>query len=706
MQEIMGKRLVAGSRTGWVIALVFVLFTAYHSYYSFVLMKTTGSLEGDQLQIGYTLLKQMNPALFARDLLFEDQSLVKLYTPGYMWLIRLIMALTGDYGMALVFLTPVVMLLYLAGMYALAFEVTKSRFIALLISLVSCFTSHTVAAEYWGAINVRLMVPRTLLLAFIPWLFLLAFRWLPGNRPWQLPLLALLAGLVGNLHPNSGLFFVQFLLGLILLQHGLSRKSLVNLALCTLAAAAGASPTLSHVLLQTEKVVTVPFEAYYQIVDSRLYNIFPGSRFSEDFGFRLSSQEQQVFVTLYLAFLCVWGLLFLLSLRRRPGGLSARWLYALLFTMQIPLAGFLTGSWGGALIAAATAYVACRLRQGEPDKWDIWLLGLLVLVGVYSLVVSWILKAIWMAFQAWPLTIWTFEQVRAVRFIYLPLYLYAALFLLLVLKQPTATGNRRQAAGNYLLAAALAYFFSSKGVVWVGLAGILAFSLTYERWRSNPWGERIRDAVTILLVVRALCGLLALPYATLWAVAAAVTYGAIDVVRHYSTLYWRLPAVVSLVATAILCLGPAARIARQIGPTLQNSFNNILPQPPWQCSGQCKNTLELYEWARTHTDLNSLFYVYHLQEDATGLPIHFRYHARRSVTHSWKDIGTSYYTKNHILEIYNNYREFQEAARDTGSLLAVLKKHDVDYVLTPVDKLQLPLPVAFENDSYRVYRYE
>jgi hypothetical protein len=688
-------------RIGWVIAWVFVLFVAYHTYYSFMLMKTTPSLGGDQLVTGYTLLKQMNPALFVRDLFLKDESLIQFYVPGYMMLIRLVMALTGDYGMALVYLTPIVLLLYLTGMYALVFEVTKNPFIALLVALVSSFMAHTVGGEYWGAINVRFIVPRTVSLAFVPWLFLLAFRWLPGVRLWHLPLVAFLGGLAGNLYPVSSLFFIEFLIGLILLQQGITRKSLSTLALCGLAAVVGLSPMLSYLSQHTQMNAIVPFETFYWIVDSRADTVFPGSRFSRDFGFRLDFQEQQFFVALYLASLCIWGLLFLLSLRHRPGGLSARWLYALLFITQLPLIGFLTASWGGALVIAATAYVACRLRQSEPDRWDIWLFGLLVLVGIYALVVSWMLHAIWTTFQAWPLTTLVLGQGRAARFIYLPLYLYAARFLLIIIERSTARWK------GYLLVAALAYFFSSKDLVWVSLAGITVFTSTYEEVRNTPWGKRILDMATVFLAVRAFCGLLALPYATLWTVAAAVTYGAIDILRRYSIVYWRLLAGAALLATVVLCLDPAAKIARHIGPTLQNSFHSILPQPPGECSGQCKDLLELYEWGRTQTNVNSLFYVYHPPGlEATGLALPFRYYTQRSVTHEWKDIGHSLYTKFRTLEIYNNYQEFQRAARDAGSLMEVLKKYNVDYAVTPVDTLHLPLPVAFENGSYRIYRCE
>jgi hypothetical protein len=119
--------------------------------------------------------------------------------------------------------------------------------------------------------------------------------------------------------------------------------------------------------------------------------------------------------------------------------------------------------------------------------------------------------------------------------------------------------------------------------------------------------------------------------------------------------------------------------------------------PP--ASARERDAFALYDWARTETDRDSLFYF-----DSAD----FRFRAERSITHGWKDVGLAYYAGDVAVRFHARYFAFQRGYRDPRKLRRIAAAHDVDYVV--VDKqrhgdLSPDLPVAFANDSFVVYRF-
>jgi hypothetical protein len=77
------------------------------------------------------------------------------------------------------------------------------------------------------------------------------------------------------------------------------------------------------------------------------------------------------------------------------------------------------------------------------------------------------------------------------------------------------------------------------------------------------------------------------------------------------------------------------------------------------------------------------------------------------VTHCWKDLGTAYYTKVRLVEFYDRYQELQGAYEDPVRLLAYAREEQADYIVVASSRrIQLGLPVAFENAEYVVYQLE
>lgn len=108
-----------------------------------------------------------------------------------------------------------------------------------------------------------------------------------------------------------------------------------------------------------------------------------------------------------------------------------------------------------------------------------------------------------------------------------------------------------------------------------------------------------------------------------------------------------------------------------------------------------KDDHELYSWAKTTTPLDSLFY-----HDSLA----FRFHAQRSITHCWKDLGIAYYSRSRLHEFQQKFNEFQAAYATPESLIGKMQEAKADYVVLSVKhKYELPLPLRFRNSSYVVY---
>jgi hypothetical protein len=109
-----------------------------------------------------------------------------------------------------------------------------------------------------------------------------------------------------------------------------------------------------------------------------------------------------------------------------------------------------------------------------------------------------------------------------------------------------------------------------------------------------------------------------------------------------------------------------------------------------------RNEFELYEWARTHTSVDSLFYYDSLA---------FRFWAQRSLTHCSKDLGLAYYRRERLIEFYDRYERLQGAYAIPDQLLSYAQEYEADYIVTTrAQEIDLDLPIAFENSAYVVYQ--
>jgi hypothetical protein len=213
--------------------------------------------------------------------------------------------------------------------------------------------------------------------------------------------------------------------------------------------------------------------------------------------------------------------------------------------------------------------------------------------------------------------------------------------------------------------------------------------------------------VTIATAVAALCSLLDVPYAPLWSLLAAAIYSIGKLMGRLPTLYWRAAAGSALTAAVILALW---RVGPSSGAALRSSVDRLSLRDVWAVPPQQRDSLELYNWARTQTGIDSLFFVY-TEQDRDRAPLAFRYQAQRSITCSYKEISQASYTKYRMIELFDCYFDFRGALveHDYGQLMALLAKYGVDYAVLPVAETQVgalapPLEVVFENGTYRVFK--
>lgn len=673
---------------------VFVVFIAYYTYMgSFQLT----DLSGDQVHIGVMVLKQSRPELFARDYAFKDMSLFRFYTPSWRWLTKQIMSVTGDYAISLLVLMPVVMLVYLIGMFVLAYFMTGNILASILVALVSSRLWRGFPADAWGT-DLTLITPRALFCMLAPWLFVLMFHWLEDSHRWKLPLLAFLGGLGANLHPVSGMIFTQLLLSMILLTQGINRKALTNLLLSALAAVAGAMPvSLNFVRHTGEGLGTIPFEVFRRVMEP-FHTVFP-FRPAMFFGYPLNAHGQEVMVWVYLGGMLLWGGGYLLYRRGRVQALSPKVLYGILFVLQAPVAYLLTGFKATALVVVTVFYWAYRILRSEPDRLDRWLLYLMGLIYCYCFVASYVLGYIWKHFELWSLTSLMAEQPRSARFIYLPLFLYAARFMQIAV--------RLGWKGYFLIVAAacLTAGASPQDLFWSVGVGLLVLGWPETKvLRDHQWAESILETAALGVTLKTVLALAGVEGSGWLALYAAVAYGVPALGIRYPARRWHLLIGTSSLVLACVAFGgtgvyrfPILSPVRSLALTPSRLWTQISPNHLKQGSYERRDDFELYDWVRSHTDIDSLFYHNSLE---------FRFRAQRSITHCMRDSGTAYYQGAPMLEFSNRYREFERARQEVSSLLAQAEEYEVDYIVATSSQAQPILPIAFSNSTYTVYRYD
>lgn len=616
----------------WVVFALFVVYQTAVSWQQGVLGNS------DQANIGIMELKASNPALFARDYVFKDDTLFKFYTPAFISLIAFLKPLTGSFDKALAALMPFTITIYLAGMFYLCLEITNNEWVSLLISLLSAYPRWAVGVTFWGVAGLETMIPRTLFLMAFPWVVGWWYRRLGRVRWQQMALLGLITGLLANLHPVSGLFVVQLMTTMLILVYAVEwingriswrvalQTSITQLVATAVGTLVGIWPTLNNFVQNTAPPVNLPrppFETFVDVLYQRLFTLFPLQPESLNFwGHPLTATEQTIIIWAYLGcmvlLLTVWGIVWRFA--------RAPYIFTAWLLVQIPMVYLLTFFDAHAMVILLLAYALLVLAQ-KPERQDWWLLAFLTIVIVYSYIICYGLSVLWLRFEWWSITTVMAEQMRMAGFIYLPMYGFIGRFLTTLQTQLAPNPYR------HLLTLTLVCLVLQPGpfsaLLVAGCCAVLLFTRrpAYAHWLKPPW-----------------------------------TYA----------------------GTAVLALGIL--------------FLVFQPPSTAQESDLLQDSAELYDWARTQTPINSLFYTNSLE---------FRFRAQRSITHSWKDLGIAYYSQTLLVPFYERYTKLESGYQDPERLLQYADEYETEYIVTETaDNLTLPLLIVLQNTTYTVYQVE
>lgn len=185
-----------------------------------------------------------DPGLFAADPALP--ALAQFAPPAYVWLTALGVRAFGP-GEFLLVASTVLLVVYAAGVYRLAHLVTGHRWAAALVAIVALRPNESLAIG-WG-VYLGSAPPRSFVVALIPWL--VAF-WLGARRePARLLVLGVVIGLVGNVHPITGLHLALVLAGALLIDGGTAWR-LRSLAAASVVGgfAAGITPYVVQLLVR------------------------------------------------------------------------------------------------------------------------------------------------------------------------------------------------------------------------------------------------------------------------------------------------------------------------------------------------------------------------------------------------------------------------------------------------------------------------
>lgn len=154
------------------------------------------------------------PGLFDADPALP--ALAQFAPPVYVWLTALAVRAFGGPGEFLLVASSVLLLVYATGVYRLAHVVTGHRWASALVAIVALRPNESLAIG-WG-VYLGSAPPRSFVVAVIPWL---VAYWIAARRePRRLLALGLVIGLLGNLHPITGLHLSLVLAGGLLVEVG------------------------------------------------------------------------------------------------------------------------------------------------------------------------------------------------------------------------------------------------------------------------------------------------------------------------------------------------------------------------------------------------------------------------------------------------------------------------------------------------------
>lgn len=235
--------------------------------YPLLLLLTTGilgvlnipireHLSTDQMSLGTMALARIDPELFASDTLYSNEAHYAFYLPWYRSVVFAFCNWSGGiawgFWLAMMCLTAASLLIS----YVMFVGLNVRSGLAFAGAVLVCLPRLTVGETLWGAGMIQTVLPRTFFCVGFPLVVLLLLR--SSFRGWSVPAAFLGIGLLGNLHPQSGLYAAGILGILLLIVRRFERSAWLALALAGFCALVGVLPFVIESAWWLTKVETGP----------------------------------------------------------------------------------------------------------------------------------------------------------------------------------------------------------------------------------------------------------------------------------------------------------------------------------------------------------------------------------------------------------------------------------------------------------------
>ena len=589
-----------------------------------------------------------------------DDQFYQFYTPAYRWLLARFWQVMGTFEKGLVALTPLVLTIFVIGMFLLLYHVCRNVWLALSLTTAAASYQLSMGQEIWGVAGSSHLLARTLFTAVMPYLVLLLFSSLKKPTLAKGIILGLAAGLATNLHPTSGLHMVMLLGAMLFFVSWSATKAQprpaakgesasfvasawrlrgrywLTMAGLVLGVIIGAWPVATNFASNTERSSPTgfTFEAFNRVLS--LYYEIPFDPAEVEWpllGLTLSRPVLDGLIWLY----CGLTVLFLIGYfwgRHHWSGL-VRWGWLICGLFVVWYAYLLTLFNLTLFFGLIAFYVIYRFKQNTITTLDWWLMGLSGLIIFGAFVGYYFLTLAWQRYELWSFTALFTQQLRMARFIYLPVYLLTALAGQALIEVMGKWLTKRDNTVDLSHVSPASFMLS---------APIALLLLLIPPKFSHSVGNDLWDFVVLLLCL----GVTALMILHLQEAG----------VRFWHR--WLIP--VSIIGLIAVLFGPLAPL---LAPYVTIPTINLLEAPAWASEPLWQdNDLELYQWTRENTEPDTLFFWCDFGPITT---LNFRRQTERSITHNWKQLNVLTFNMSVFVPSMERYRRLEGGCQNIGT---------------------------------------
>jgi hypothetical protein len=204
-------------------------------------------LSSRQVGLATAAIKRQHPWLYQQDIIFGGD-LWRFHSPAFQSVMEMVLVPThyADPTLPLRLMAPIVVMVYLCGMYALLYRQCRSTGASAFVAVLSSTVVATLGGSHWGVGSLASLTPEGIALALSPLAVLGYLRTCDNLR--KLPLVFAGTGLLAMLSLAAAANLTVILLLVHLGRNRFSPRSIGVSALCGVTAALAASPYVAYFL--------------------------------------------------------------------------------------------------------------------------------------------------------------------------------------------------------------------------------------------------------------------------------------------------------------------------------------------------------------------------------------------------------------------------------------------------------------------------